>query len=619
MELSELTAYAGDRYQMYEKFMWKDFPGFSVLAHPKTGKWVALLMRQWDTDTGTEIQRCDMKCGRGALQSFSRPYLSLPVRMHGDKWIGIAFDRRTEADTVFALLDLAMTEEKRPGFTIVLESPVKASEQSYQETLLPFPGSPVRPARETTPERLRQMRHLFEYGIESVETRAGNFYRQAVFMQDYEDDLPWTGSFSQYFPTYRDMTTRQLRGYFTWRTHLRKGEYQPIASSAAYIYIYELLNGIGCASPEDSLQKLRDFEKGFLDSGIGDERIRPNLHRWMLEFAVLKNLPADLAEEVADPALIRGDMALAALKAPDACSDEILFEALCYFGKKKLASTPVLVKEPERGRHLFCEAWRKAQGYQIKDKNLFTLCFGEMQTRRWHPLYNAVYCERTRPEDRDYRLSDVRTYACRNGIWQMSAYEKLFFDKDLLQGFLHETEAKLRRYLKCGRPLREKAADAWAIPYIEAVIREDEKAVIEASRPKITIDLSGLEKIRRDAMTTRDSLLIDEAQDFHEETEEAAAEAGTEDAAEARTDLQKEMLPEDIPLDALQVQILRSLLEGGDAAKIMKDNHLMPSIVADAINEAFFDEIGDTVLLCEGDLLSLVEDYIEDVENYLGG
>jgi hypothetical protein len=116
-----------------------------------------------------------------------------------------------------------------------------------------------------------------------------------------------------------------------------------------------------------------------------------------------------------------------------------------------------------------------------------------------------------------------------------------------------------------------------------------------------------------------DLLIIDEAQDFHEETEEAAAEAGTEDAAEARTDLQKEMLPEDIPLDALQVQILRSLLEGGDAAKIMKDNHLMPSIVADAINEAFFDEIGDTVLLCEGDLLSLVEDYIEDVENYLGG
>ena len=60
-------------------------------------------------------------------------------------------------------------------------------------------------------------------------------------------------------------------------------------------------------------------------------------------------------------------------------------------------------------------------------------------------------------------------------------------------------------------------------------------------------------------------------------------------------------------------------MEGGDAAEIIKANHLMPSIAADAINEAFFDEIGDTVLLCEGDALALVEDYVEDIEQILGG
>ena len=44
----------------------------------------------------------------------------------------------------------------------------------------------------------------------------------------------------------------------------------------------------------------------------------------------------------------------------------------------------------------------------------------------------------------------------------------------------------------------------------------------------------------------------------------------------------------------------------------------MPSLVADCINEALFDEIGDTVLSCEDDRLSLVEDYVDDLAQMLG-
>ena len=105
------------------------------------------------------------------------------------------------------------------------------------------------------------MRRLFAYGRETVEGRAGNFYRQAVFMRDYEDDCPWPGGdFVRYFPTYHDLTTQQLRGYFTWRAGVRRGEFRPIPASAAYLYLYELLNGVGADSPEDVLNKLLAFE-----------------------------------------------------------------------------------------------------------------------------------------------------------------------------------------------------------------------------------------------------------------------------------------------------------------------------------------------------------------------
>ena len=45
----------------------------------------------------------------------------------------------------------------------------------------------------------------------------------------------------------------------------------------------------------------------------------------------------------------------------------------------------------------------------------------------------------------------------------------------------------------------------------------------------------------------------------------------------------------------------------------------MPSVVADAINEALFDEIGDNILECDGDTITLVEDYRDDVLQIFGG
>ena len=60
-------------------------------------------------------------------------------------------------------------------------------------------------------------------------------------------------------------------------------------------------------------------------------------------------------------------------------------------------------------------------------------------------------------------------------------------------------------------------------------------------------------------------------------------------------------------------------MQGESAEAILKEQHMMPSIAADAINEALFDEIGDTVLECDQDTLSLIEDYREDISHLLGG
>lgn len=676
MELAELTAYAEERYQMREERKWAEFPGFSVLTDARTGRWAALLMRQWDGETGVMIERCDLRCGP---VSDPAPWVSGAYRMRGPNWVGVRIDEQTDPESVFRLLDLAMSPAPTPRPLRPAPEQAGAGEKRYGDTPLVFSGrqsrtqagnaeprreslqnrnadlqreisllidrgiavagSALEAAREAIPEALRQMKRLYEYGRQTPEAQARNFYRQGMRMRDYVDDVPWTGDFVCYYPTYHDLNTRQLRGYFTWRAGVRQGRFTPIPTSAAYLYVYELLNGIGADSPADSLEKLRAFETGYLDSGVGDAGMRTNLRRWMLELAVLRELPRETALRCADPELLQFDADLETLKRPADRDDAAVFAALCRLGGKKTEGSPVVSADPERAARLFAGAWRLAAADWRRDgKTLFTACFGGRRTRRWYPMSNAVYWQAEPPGEREYVLDPCRSFRCRGGLWQVSAYERSAFDKALLQGFLHETDLRLRRALRTGRYLKERPEDDWADPYVDAALSAERKAAAAAARPRVRLDLSGLDRIRSDAISTRDSLLTEE-----EKAELAAAGPAPErlpPAPTAAPDAEPIKAwtapvpseppavpasgsfapfappaagPGALPLDETQTAILLDLLRGADPGPRIARAHLTPSLAADAVNEALFELFGDTVLACEDDTLCLVEDYRADL------
>ena len=676
MDISELTAYAGEKYHIGEVNRRKDLSGgqlsakVSVLLHPVSGKWVALLVREWDEERGEEVQLCDLKCGHGALRRDSQPWLTSPFRMKGPDWVGIRFGADTRREEVFRLFDEAVAASRSWGYTITLGSMLPARETDYRDTPLPprsredragtrsggtgDDGKHKEPAAQTepemprelrrifdearaalrtfaldsqlptaaeagyrdtplqkAPEKLREMMRLYDHSAYSFQGACKNFYVQGKFMEDYEDDAPWNGELRLYFPCYHDLRLEQLRGYFTWRTALRRGEFRPISTSLAYIYVYELLNEIGAADAADSLRKLREFEIGYLDSGIGEADMRRNLRRWMLEKAVLSGLEPEIVREYADPETLRWDAALAALKEPKTRTDEEIFDALVTLGPAKFTSS-LLFPLPE-ARCLFARAWRQAAAeHREEGKSLFTLCFGRRVSHRWYPLSNAVYYERQRPAAGTCELDECRRYTYGGGQWTEQCYQKVHFDKKRLEGLLHEAERQLRAYLKIGRALQERREEAWAAPYVRAVIEEDRRRKAEEARKKIVIDLGGLEKIRQDAMLTRDSLLTEEER---AEPEERAAEpapvpeeAPPLPAGNATLDLEPELM-----------ELLQLAAEGKPTKAWLAETRRMPTVAADAINEALFDEIGDTALEWDGMEFTLAEDYREDVLRLLGG
>ena len=525
-------------------------------------------------------------------------------------------------------------------------------EPLYKETPIDFSSLGRRSSLKTRPEpvnsdipkRIHEMRSLYQYGRESAEAKAYNFYRQGKFMEDYEDDFDCEIDIPEIFPTYHKLSINQLRSYFSWRSKVRRGIFRPINPSIAYIYIYELLNGIGASSGLDTLKKLRKFEEGFLGEGYGSREMRTNIHRWMVEFCVLKDIPIEECEEflVSDAAVF--SRRLHVLQNAGYHEDREVF--YCLYGAAGMDPEKAWIfkNHGEKAVRLLSSAWRIAAGRTFAD------CIGSRRRLNWYPFSDVIYYKREKERDREYRINDCLKYICACGRWKEESYDFLSFDRDRLRGFIRETDVVLRRYLKAGRSLEERDSEKWAAAYINEAIERER----EAGRPGVNIDFSSLDRIRRDADITRDSLLIDEdegmdshgavagstvedgigagvqaavqagdeaaAQAGAKAEDEAAAQAGSKAGDEAAARAGAKAADEAASRnESLEMQLLRSLLHGTDPAEIVEREGITLSIAADSINEAFYEEIGDNVVFCEQDSLMIVEDYREDIVRMIDG
>ncbi|MBO4851764.1 MAG: TerB N-terminal domain-containing protein [Prevotella sp.] len=504
--------------------------------------------------------------------------------------------------------------EQDSGYTFYLDVGGGTSEPAYRETKLSQAGSLFTwDDMDDVPVEILRMQKMYEFGDGSYSWKCKNFYLQGKLMEHYEDDAPWEGSFKHYYTTYHDLNVPQLRGYFTWRTAVRHGEYRPTMASFAYIYLYELLNGIGCESVEDGLRKMRAFEAGYIDAGMGDVSMRGNLQRWMLELAVVSGLPAEVARSVADPQLMARDDALAVLARPEEQTDEAVFSALRQFREKDSVFAPLVEKGGERGVHLVAQTWRYAMThFHENDKTIFNVFFDTPRKWRWRPLQNAIWWDRGKPTDVLYELNGCRHYERKNGQWYVTSYEPLYFDRQRIAQLLHATDLRLRRYLQTGGYLRKRACEEWAMKLVDEVIKEDIARIERELHPEVTVNLTRLPQIREDAADTRDSLILEE-----EETEPMEEMHKSPTDTTHTPDILVPPSPSTLVIDEQYRSVLLALLDGHPVAPILSTRHLLPSVVADAINEALFDEIGDNIVEYDGVSLTLVEDYEDDARALL--
>lgn len=537
------------------------------------------------------------------------------------------------------------------------------------------------------PDQYRKMREISRWqedpkgGAGRWLSEAELFYRQGLLMADFEDDCPYNGTFKSYFPTYNAMSDRQLRGYFTWRAQVRRGNIEETSTSFAFLYLYELICGIGVDNPLDGFNKIKAFWDAYRAFEPGIDRFA---RVWLQDYAVFHGLDPKLLR---DSKTVMFDNALIELRRaardlvpapapsgqtpkrrktseptlplpPDEVREERLMAAINALSTYNLSNSRLDRSHHRDLRHVACAVYvRMARYYDTHRKTgIVASLFGEETAMPYTVFASAVFFAPKRHEDCEYRLDPIHIYRCQNGFWECMRIHGSRQKSSKLGEMMRACDQHLRLALDPAHPLKEEK-----VPKYLAKIIDDE--IVEwlswdaAHQPvKIDIDLSQLGHIRSAAAQTREALLIDEEREDGASAEAEAADSGQPEAepvtdaivepvvAPIRQDLTDEptisteqfgvVAPLLAPTPAFAAAapadatnelapaadaFLRALLEqnAAQATSAVAHSGQSEDMLVDSINEALFDLVGDTVIEFSAAGPQIIEDYKADVRGYL--
>ena len=452
-------------------------------------------------------------------------------------------------------------------------------------------------AEQALPEKYREMKRIAaaEFGVTLGEWSL--FYRQGKFMEDYCDSYDKNVPFLRYYPTYRQMNDRQLRTYFTWRTAVRRGEVKDTYLSYVYVYLYELINLIGCRDAEDGLEKLLSFTEEY--SKI-DGSIKRYADRWARDMQIFYEIPSPKTP------LSPYDDAAAALVSPDARDEERLFDALCALSTFDLQRSKLCKAHPEEYRALTCRVYAAFSAYceRTRKQTLYERLFGKAGDFSYDMFPSAVFYNPNKRTDREYGTAR-RKFVCKNGNWRMTGYPFVNGKSPALGSLLRTVDSLLRPYFGM-EPTKPGKTVATLSKVTEKTVEEYFRERRDAEARKIEFDFSKLDEIRTLSEITKERLVSEE----EVEAEDATTAPEPEDVS--LPDKEAPLLTE------AETEILRAVIEHDGAASRARSHGLMLSAAVDSINEKLFEVFFDTVIEFDGDTPVAVEDYIEELKGYAG-
>lgn len=462
-----------------------------------------------------------------------------------------------------------------------------------------YTDEPILPRKKTPEEKLpaplKAARSLEKGAARMYQNRRSLFLNQAKLLEFYKDDYEGGYISRCYYPTYDLLNNQELRSYFAWRTKVRNGDIQPSCSSFAYLYLYELINGIGTGTPVEGLHKMDDFVAAYKEY---ESSLMNYYANWRKSYIIYYNLSDSFlgGEEREGEEAHMAVLDSAQEQTDDAVAAAVKQLAPGWLNRSKFYKT----HQTDMDRVIVQVLRRMHQHYSARSKRTFSeQLFGSRETHSVDLFCYAVFCDPLRHENSRYYITDSHYYECRNGYWTETSGFIDSHKRRKLEDLMKTIDASLRVALNDGKPIKSPSQLKWVTKVIEeevAALLETQKQQ-EAAAKRVQIDYSALAQIRREAAITQDKLATEE------EMEEEAPPA-----VQPSPPQPEEPLGES-PLDKTQYRLMQNLLYGGDTSWVQREGKMV-SVLLDSINEILYETFQDAVIEDQ----QVVEDYIDELK-----
>lgn len=332
-------------------------------------------------------------------------------------------------------------------------------------------------------------------------SREEQFVQKAKELEGETADTAEFVPFQTYWPTYAEMHPAQLKWYLHWRGEVRAGRYPDTDLSYLFVYMYELIHGIGWREPSQGLDLLYRVWRGYRERY---PKLEVYAREWMYDFVLVFGLELPGLEPL--------------LKFPRNLSAELrelewnLRLTAEPLGLTWDMLTPLLDYEVEKSRFYTGQGRKDLQQYAPKVVSLVDGYLGKTQGNR--------LIERFKPREKK-----VKRYLFRSAVYDFELYGRSVPVtmipvsehsplRDYVTQLVRLTENKLRDLAGFKGKLRGIVVEPDVEQLVDRFLRkefEQRKAEeAKARTPKVKINTARLRKLQKESDEVRDLLLAEE-------------------------------------------------------------------------------------------------------------
>ena len=443
------------------------------------------------------------------------------------------------------------------------------------------------------------------------------FRKTALIYHGYKTEKCDFVQFYSYMPQYSQLSREQRSYYFYWRSETERGRYIKTDYSYLYLYVYEILNLPDKIPPEEGIKILCALWRQYR---AALPRIDTYFSVWVQDYCLVHRLPCptelieDFIYEVVSSVSFKefylsdistsGERGTGALLAflsdydwrcgkyssgtKDGGKYGIVmtgedYKRLLYGSLEPLLAS---VKEDiRRGTDDLCTA------KTVRDAFPNLLC-----TRMVKSRLEIEYIPLMRLDGIRRSVSAAVRYA-ENRLRALMGVKSRIAVRDLPENFKEVIDGCFDVLMRIHSTKRQKAE----LPEYERFY--------DAPREKLSFE--GADEIERASWGITARLVDEEELASANEPDRIIKEDTVELKRPENGEEKGSTEEENFPLSKEELELLRAALIGE-----VSDN-LNNSAAAEVINEYFYDVVGDVVLEASDGVISIIEDYREDVENWL--